>query len=147
MITDKQRVDAVAGAMGVRIRYLSDDEYERIIASIIARFAPRFRDVSGWLWEFVDGLRVERFGIRSWIEEFLDPNPVILIFDSENVIEMAEVSDGTRVRRIASDAFLHDFYITNTNIEFLLACDHHNGLTAAGTAIPWLAKRSGASLS
>lgn len=116
---------------------LEDEMKESIIFSIMEKYC---RVKMHWpLWErFNDFVGVIDKDAWQWLEEFIGSNKCILFFNPSDEKRAYLFKSGKEVVSVIEELFNVEFYVTNTETEYLLCFNHHNCLMALGNAIDWL---------
>jgi hypothetical protein len=94
------------------------------------------------IWERVDGCAsVQDSRGWEWIHEFVGARSCVLLFDLSNEAEMFQVPSGPALHELLANTFGFVFYVTDTEVTYLICFNDHGFLIGCGSAREWIERR------
>jgi hypothetical protein len=96
-----------------------------------------------FIWEhFGESYSVRDPAAPLWVGEFIGQNQAVLCFSEAEDTYAFGFGDGQAVVEVLEQYRGFEFYLTNSDFEYVLCFNLHGYLIAAGTAIAWLKARA-----
>jgi hypothetical protein len=130
----------VATELHVDFVELPHEEADRLRKNVLAKYAQRN---AKWLWSSLPACLIASDPenvIENRIGEFLGRRPAVLFFDSGESSSVFRFGVGESILLVLAECPLFEYYITNDDLGYLIAKDHHDNLYALDEAEGWLRK-------
>jgi hypothetical protein len=137
MIDIKSEILAASKILRIKTSELSQVDKKKLLLGISNKYTGvKNRD---WLWKYVkDVVSIANKDAWQWVENFIGDSKTIMFFNQSDDKSAFIFMNGHDVVKILGETFGFEFYLTNENTDYLLCFDHHDVLSAAGTAGEWL---------
>lgn len=123
----------------ISISELTHDESERLLNQVDQNFAKKRNMV--WLWEHLkDGVSIRDENAWPWVGEYVG-NAEVILFDYAEKDSFFRLQNGLQLVPLLGEMPNAEFYLTNSNAEYVICFNHHDHLIACGTAKSWLEKK------
>ncbi|PKL77349.1 MAG: hypothetical protein CVV27_05775 [Candidatus Melainabacteria bacterium HGW-Melainabacteria-1] len=124
----------------VRLERLAGDTCEAILRSVLKKFTECPESgCPGWLWEnLVESEGVVEPRAWEWIKEIHFAQEIVMFFNDWDEEDMFLFPDPQSVTTVLGDCYDFEYYLTNMSTDFLITFNHHDGVSACGTAMAWL---------
>lgn len=139
MVGIKNEIISVAQTLGIMISELTADAKEVILMNIYKKYTNGKK--GQWLWEYmIDPVSVSNKDAWMWGGDFIGKSKTIMFFNLSDERIAFAFNSGEDVVKILSETFGFEFYWTDENTSYLISFDHHDVLSAVGSAKSWLEK-------
>jgi hypothetical protein len=128
----------VATELHIGFLELPHEEADRLRKRILAKYAQRN---AKWLWSSLPACLIASDPenvIETRLGEFLGGRPAVLFFDSGESSSMFQFEAGEFIPIVLAECPLFEYYVTNDDLSYLIAKDHHDNLYALDEAEEWL---------
>jgi hypothetical protein len=128
----------VVSQIGIEAEELSDVRLRGVLELVRERFIGRLR--GGALWEgFRENVSVQDPVAWQWISTVPVSGRAILFFEDGERFAGFAFESATDVVSVLAESTGFEFYLTDEDVSFVLAFNHHDYISAAGGAADWLA--------
>jgi hypothetical protein len=118
------------------VKELSPEESAIIRESTSIKYADGRKD---WLWERMpNATKVHNPNGWQWIGEFIAGIEVVMFFNEREDQSVLRWKDSSLVNTALRETEGFEFYITNSDTQFLICFNQHDYLIASGSAKEWL---------
>lgn len=118
---------------------LTKEEGEHFRSQIAERFA---RGQVSWLWErFIDDIAIQNDKSWLWVDDYIAGAETIIFFNKFDDPSVFVLPAGSHLVPILRETYLNEFYLTNSQADYVLCYNHHGYLIATGTTREWLSQR------
>lgn len=132
MVTEKE-MNHVAAALGISVRTVGEDDARTLLGALREKYGAG-RPQSKPLWEQLGTVTsVQDAKAWSYVDQLCGAGSVTLLIE-EGGVTGYEFDSGLAVREVLAELFAFEFYLTDTNLSFIIAFNHHDNLIVGGTA-------------
>jgi hypothetical protein len=133
----KENIQSAITQTGVSASILDQVELEGLRRTIEGKFADSQKALP--LWErFRDSVGKRRCDGWEKVCEFAANSEVILFFDESEEVSVWRFSTGPALRKVLAECPAMEFYVTNTNADYVLCHNHHDFIVGVGSCKQWI---------
>lgn len=125
--------------LGITAKEISSQSVMDIVYNLEMKFTEGKK--SRWLWEnLTNDVCVNNKDAWQWVSEYVADSEVIMFFDQLEEKGGFAFFNGFDIVKVLADTYGFEFYLTNQKLDYLLCFNHHDVLSAVGSAKEWLQK-------
>lgn len=142
MLTIYSEITEAADKLNINIKVLSEERTTNIIKNVKIKFA-NINANNRFLWEELQYSEAINDS-RGWqyIGRFIKESESIMFFNRDDEKHSFIFYSGDDIENILGESYGFEFYITNTNLDYLICFNHHAYLICSGTAQGWVKELS-----